>query len=102
MDARSEDVAGAPHRFSIAAWFILAGALLAHAVLLPSAGYERDLYWFDTWMRTALEHGVAQVSAKVWCDYPPGYLYLLEAKGLLWTFLTGGPLPGDAATSAAQ
>ena len=50
---------------------------------------------FGTWMRIAIEHGVAHVSETVWCNYPPGYLYLLKGTGLLWMTLSGLPLPAD-------
>jgi len=74
---------------------LLGGALLVHLLLIPARGWERDQYWFATWMRTALDRGVAHVSEAVWCDYPPGYLYVLKGVGLLWTALIGGPIPAD-------
>jgi len=74
---------------------LLCGALLVHLVLMPAQGWERDQYWFATWMRTAIERGVAHVSEAVWCDYPPGYLYVLKAVGVLWTALVGAPIPAD-------
>jgi Gpi18-like mannosyltransferase len=76
-------------------WWLLGGALLVHLVLAPVPGYERDLYNFGTWTRVALEFGVNRVSERVWCDYPPGYLYLLKGIGLLWTWSTGLPVPAD-------
>jgi dolichyl-phosphate-mannose-protein mannosyltransferase len=76
-------------------WWILAGALLLHVLLMPAPGWERDLYWFATWMRAAVDHGVARVADVVWCDYPPGYLYALKGVGWLWLLITGAPLPGD-------
>ena len=60
------------------AWGLLGLSLLIHLLLVPARGWERDLYWFATWMRTSLEAGAAHVADKVWCDYPPGYIYLLE------------------------
>lgn len=82
-------------RASRALWWILAAALLGHLLLVNAPGYERDIYWFGTWMRTSVEQGVARVSEKVWCDYPPGYLYLLEGTGLLWKLFTGQATPAD-------
>jgi len=75
------------------AWALLAGALAVHLLLMPAAGYERDIDSFGTWMRTALEHGVSRVSEQVQCDYPPGYLYLLHFVGRLWTTASGLPIP---------
>ena len=76
-------------------WVILGAAFLLRLFFIPAPGYERDIYWFGTWMRTALEHGVSRVSQFVWCDYPPGYLYLLKIIGFLWKMLTGSPIPAD-------
>ncbi len=79
---------------------LLGGALLVHLVLMPASGWERDGYWFVTWMRTAVEHGVSRISEIVWCDYPPGYLYVLKGTGLLWMALTGQPIPADGTLAA--
>jgi dolichyl-phosphate-mannose-protein mannosyltransferase len=79
---------------------VLGGALLVHLLLMPAPGWERDGYWFVTWMRTAVEHGVSRVAEIVWCDYPPGYLYVLKGTGLLWIALTGLPIPSDGALAA--
>ncbi len=78
------------------AWGLLGLSLLAHLLLVPARGWERDLYWFATWMRTSLEAGAAHVADKVWCDYPPGYIYLLETVGFLWKLFTRGDLPPDS------
>ena len=74
---------------------IFGAAFLLRIFFIPAPGYERDIYWFGTWMRTAVERGVSRVSLFVWCDYPPGYLYLLKTVGFLWTILTGSPIPAD-------
>src|SRR5262245_1366928 len=74
---------------------VLGAAFIIHALLIPAPGWERDQYWFATWMRTAVDRGVAHVSEFTWCDYQPGYLYVLQGLGLLWTALTGAPLPAD-------
>ena len=50
---------------------------------------------FGTWMRTALDYGVSHIYEKVWCDYPPGYLYLLQGVGFLWKTVTNSPIPAD-------
>ena len=74
---------------------LLGGAFVIHLLLIPLAGWERDQYWFATWMRTAVGRDAAHVSESTWCDYPPGYLYVLQAVGWLWTALTGAPIPAD-------
>lgn len=73
------------------------GALLAHLMLMPSRGWERDLYWFATWLRAGVEHGVAHIGQHVWCDYPPLYLYILYGIGWLWDVAAGQPWPADGA-----
>ena len=47
-------------------------------------------------MRTSLEAGASHVADKVWFDYPPGYIYLLETVGFLWKLFTRGDLPPDS------
>ncbi|MEY4949574.1 MAG: hypothetical protein RL698_1785 [Pseudomonadota bacterium] len=75
-------------------------ALAAYLALAPTRGWERDQFWFHTWMQVATEHGTAHVAEHAWCDYPPLYLYLLEAVGRLWVAATGLPLPADGTLGA--
>jgi Gpi18-like mannosyltransferase len=76
-------------------WALLGAALLLRLILVPLPGYERDIYWFGTWMRTAVDYGVSHIYEKVWCDYPPGYLYLLQGVGFFWKTVTNSPIPAD-------
>jgi Gpi18-like mannosyltransferase len=77
-------------------WAMLGAALLLRLVLAPSAGYEKDIYSFATWMRAAVSSGVSHIYQTVpWCDYPPGYLYLLKSVGFLWQTVTTLPIPAD-------
>lgn len=83
-------------RSDLLMWAILAAALLLRLILAPSSGYEKDIYSFATWMRAAVNFGVSHIYQTVpWCDYPPGYLYLLKAVGLLWQTVTTLPIPAD-------
>lgn len=84
-----------PRRCRAAVAVLLVASVLLHGALLPTTGWEEDLHWFGAWMRAAIEHGVAHVGDTVWCDYPPGYLYLLKGVGLLWMAITGAALPAD-------
>jgi Gpi18-like mannosyltransferase len=95
QDPRPNQVSSRPFSADPLPWILLGGSLILRLVLVPAPGWRRDVYWFGTWMRTAVEHGAARVSELVWCDYPPGYLYLLEGTGHLWNWFTGGPIPAD-------
>ncbi len=77
-------------------WWILAAAVALHVILMPAPGWERDLYWHDVWIRTSLEHGIVELHEKVWCDYPPGYLYFLNGLGRAWTALLGDLPPENS------
>jgi Gpi18-like mannosyltransferase len=83
------------YRSLLPVWLILGAAFLLRLFFIPSPGYENDVNSFSSWMRTSLEHGVAHVSEVVLCDYPPGYLYILKAVGLLWQTITNLPIPAD-------
>ena len=82
-----------------APWLILLASLAVHLVLVPALGWERDLYWWDAWMRAGMSGGVAHVDEKVWCDYPPVYLYVLDGLGTGWQALFGDlPRAGSLAS----
>lgn len=86
---------GIPGRQLVVGLALAIGVLAVHVALMPSRGWERDLYWFATWLRAGAEHGAAYVGQHVWCDYPPLYLYLLQALGWLWHAWSGLPWPDD-------
>jgi len=99
--------AGREGRASVAAWLVrhapwlvLLASLALHLALVPARGWERDLYWWDAWMRAAASGGAAHVDETVWCDYPPVYLYVLEGLGTGWQALFGA-LP-DAGSLASR
>jgi Gpi18-like mannosyltransferase len=56
-------------------------ALALRVYFVPAPGYERDIQLFKIWGENAARHGLHQVYDKTWCDYPPGYLYVLKAVG---------------------
>ncbi|MDQ3448069.1 MAG: hypothetical protein M3432_02675, partial [Chloroflexota bacterium] len=64
-------------------------------ILLPGSGFESDLASFAGWTRRLVEVGPgAFYDPGLFADYPPGYLYVLWAVGLLAGLL--GPLVGSA------
>ena len=93
MEEGDAECSRAAWRGRLEFWIGLGVALLVHLALLPNRGFTADLHAFDSWMRAALDYGVAHISEHVWCDYLPGYLYLLKAVGLLWKGATGQPPP---------
>lgn len=75
-----------------AALLIILSSLCLNLALMIAPGWEQDLYWHDVWLRESLKTGVPSIPEKVWCDYPPGYLYLLKLVGWAWVSVAG-PLP---------
>lgn len=63
---------------------IFAAGLVLRLALVSQPGYERDIQLFKIWGRTAAESGVANLYDKTWCDYPPGYLYVLKGIGQIY------------------
>jgi Gpi18-like mannosyltransferase len=59
-------------------------AFLVRLYFVPAPGYERDIQLFKIWSQTAVQNGVHNVYDKTWCDYPPGYLYVLQATGFVY------------------
>lgn len=66
-------------------WLAAAAALCVRAlVALLIRGYEVDMNCFTAWaLRMAEEGPGGFYSESLFCDYPPGYLYLLWAAGSL-------------------
>jgi hypothetical protein len=78
---------------------LLAGSLALHLALMPARGYERDMTWLATWMDGAAAEGAPHVYGKLACNYPPGFIYVLEAEGLLWRAATHAELPPDGSAA---
>ena len=98
--ARATEAAADIRLDRIAFGLLAIAAFVFHLSLASTRGWERDQYWFHTWMQVASESGAAHVPERVWCDYPPVYLYVLEVVGRGWTALTGLPLPPDGSLAA--
>jgi Gpi18-like mannosyltransferase len=78
---------------------ILVAALALHLVLMPAPGFEGDIAYWDTWMRVGVVHGVAHLDENTWCNYPPGFLYVLKGLGAIWQ-ATFGDLPPAGSLTA--
>ncbi len=63
---------------------LLTVALLIRIALISGAGYERDIELFKIWSETAALHGITNIHDKTWCDYNPGFLYVLNGIGHLY------------------
>lgn len=57
-------------------------------------GYEVDINCFTSWGQTLVQVGPADFYAQGFCDYPPGYLYVLGLQALLANAL--GLVPSSA------
>lgn len=64
--------------------FLGAAALLLRFVIaISSVGYETDLNCFKGWAMQAASTLPWNFYDSIWCDYPPGYLYVLAPIGAL-------------------
>lgn len=68
-------------------WVLMAFALLARLLTaLFVRGFETDINCFLSWSSRMVQTGPAAFySAETFCDYPPGYLYVLWLCGALCT-----------------
>ncbi|MDQ3553034.1 MAG: phospholipid carrier-dependent glycosyltransferase [Chloroflexota bacterium] len=77
---------------------LLAGLALRFTIayiLFPASGFESDIGSFSSWARTMADFGPGGFYANAgFADYPPGYLYVLWAVGLLADLFA--PLAGSA------
>ncbi len=73
--------------------FAVAGVLLAGLariiVALNVDGYQVDVNCFTAWGNTMANVGPAMFYQSNWCDYTPGYIYIMGANGLLAKLLGG-------------
>ncbi len=67
--------------------FVMAGMLIAFLVRIVIAlnveGYQVDVNCFTAWGNTMASVGPAQFYQSNWCDYTPGYIYVMGLNGLL-------------------
>jgi len=81
-------------------WFHRPGVQVALVLLLgsfwglllaPTQGYESDVGNFQSWSFWLSKGSILQFYANnAWCDYQPGYLYVLCIVGRLYEFFCGG------------
>ena len=77
--------------------FILAALVLRVLLAMFSGGYESDVACFKAWGWRMLENGpVGFYAEDYFCDYPPGYLYIL---GLVQWICRTLELPSSAAAA---
>lgn len=73
--------------------FAVAGIVLAGLariiVALNVDGYQVDVNCFTAWGNTMMNVGPAMFYQSNWCDYTPGYIYIMGANGLLARALGG-------------
>ncbi|MEH6586191.1 MAG: NPCBM/NEW2 domain-containing protein [Halioglobus sp.] len=55
---------------------------------ISAAGYERDIELFKIWSETATLHGITNIYEKTWCDYNPGFLYVLNVIGHIYQYFS--------------
>ncbi len=74
-----------PQSASRRIWFLLGGALVLNIVLAAlTYGHPTDMTNFSAWAAHAAEVGLPDFYISgMWADYPPGYIYVLYAVGLL-------------------
>ncbi len=46
-------------------------------------GFETDINCFSSWSDRVVKVGIPNYYASGWCDYPPGYIYVLYGVGVL-------------------
>ena len=73
--------------------FWLVGLALAAAlriiIALNVEGYQVDVNCFTAWGNTMANVGPAMFYQSNWCDYTPGYIYVMGLNGLLAKLLSG-------------
>lgn len=73
--------------------FVLGGlfiaALLRVAIAFTVEGYQVDVNCFTAWGNTMASVGPTLFYQSNWCDYTPGYIYVMGLNGLLSKLLNG-------------
>ena len=74
-------------------WFVVIGMLVAAAARILIAfkveGYQVDVNCFTAWGNTMSSVGPMMFYQSNWCDYTPGYVYVMGLNGLLAKLLNG-------------
>ena len=69
-------------------WVLLAAAFVLRVILaLKNPGYQVDIGCFTGWGQMVLQYGFADFYEQGFCDYPPGYLYVLGGQALFASLL---------------
>ena len=68
---------------------ILVSAFFFRLVLSPFLTYQPDVASWIGWSNRLLKFGFKKFYSAGWCDYLPGYLYLLWFLGKIQQFLEG-------------
>ena len=74
---------------------LIAATALRIGLAATNTGYETDINCFTAWGQIAANVGPANFYSEGFCDYPPGYLYVLGLQGLIGNLLN--LTPGSAA-----
>lgn len=69
--------------YGMMAGILIAGAALRLYLAWTQPGYEVDVNCFGLWGQNLLSVGPLRFYDTVFCDYPPGYLYVLAAQSAL-------------------
>lgn len=67
-------------------WLGIAFAIRLAIALLP-VGFWIDVNTFKAWMAGIITNGPHDFYSKMWCDYPPVYMYFLWAWGKIYQFI---------------
>ncbi len=74
-------------------WFAVIGMIVAAAARILIAfkveGYQVDVNCFTAWGNTMSSVGPMMFYQSNWCDYTPGYVYVMGLNGLLAKLLNG-------------
>ena len=64
-------------------------AILRMGIALSVEGYQVDVNCFTAWGYTMADVGPADFYQSNWCDYTPGYIYVMGLNGLIANLLNG-------------
>ena len=66
-----------PHKYCIFWIIVLVGVLVRFVLFMRYKGHDTDMTCWTSWGYNAAVNGPASVYAGRFCDYPPGYIYVL-------------------------
>ncbi len=81
---RARDVKADNKTIEIALVWVLAAAFVLRLILaVKNPGYSVDIGCFTGWGQMVMQYGCADFYEQGFCDYPPGYLYVLAGQAWL-------------------